>query len=1546
MRIPLLIAVLLSALTAFFSWRMSFMDVPLRIALEGMTGEPVSFSSVEYRPFNRITLNNFTVGRNFRCDRATVYVNPFTLILHYKRPESALSGIHFRKPWLRLSRELQSLAQKPGLRPGGGGPAPRGLKISWENGELVAGSHTLTRFSGRVKTTGGIDGRMAGRSGGHTVSITVKTKESAAVMDGEMLVKVSGPETEVEISAHATRGSDQSINASLELTKARWRRFSLSGSTVAVAYGPENFMATLNGEAGGLTLRGKDLSHFDFNGDLALALIWSGAGGRVSVSGTRSGGSVDGSAQLSGLALTRLALGDASFSFTRRSTEPWKARGVLNPSGCTFAATASDRGELAMYLQAGKNGFGKIFGRLAPLDLETRFSNWPLENVPLLSPVYPGLSGFANVEGRISGDEWKLDLQADQCRLGATGPFSIGIRLLRKGEDWFCKSESPQQGWAFSGKLLGRKDWDVTLSFKECRLPALAAMARLDLPLDGRISGTASYSSARKGASRLEISGLSWQKTLLGDGKLDAELDPECARIKEFSLHQNRGTVVARAEVGLLPGANDCLLDLTFHHYPLKDNELHGKLGIAGDLDPGKQWRFSGRLQSERFQFNKWVSRPLSSEIALSREGLELRDLAFLPFGKGNLGIRFKDMLLHGRLTVLDFPLKDIVTAVQGRLQGTALLSGTLSSPRVNFTYAVPDTVFRNLSFAQSGTLLYSGGSVFAEKVTISSGTSVLTMNGTLWPEMSVTGVFDRLPAPLLATLGKLPLQAGGSFSGSLEAKGPFRALRAALEIEGQGLSLNGRPVSEFKSRMKIADRTILVESLSAKFSDSELRLLAGSSVKLDARRFTVISDWRNVHLGPLDVFGAVRFTGSWQDIPGRQPAVNATLSSDNLWLNRFNLTSFSSDIQYRDGEITFLPDENRSPRISGRVDFTAYPELRFRDLSLNSGRNRTLVIDGIFGEKRWDFTVKGKSVSAEAVSELLDLPVTLAGDTDVNIFGRGSLDQPQLEGSLNISGGTLSEVPFDSLNVQVSARQDVITIIRAKLIRKDQYTINATGFSPFYLTARGKQRVQNNPLNLSFNIEEGSLDILRGLTGDIKSASGNLRAQAHITGTFSLPEGNGYLKIANGEVSLNRYFSRVSGINVDCFWKDNVITIREFAAKIGEGTTRLKGSVALSGLKPRRYDLSWETEGKKGVPISIPELPIPTPLLKSEDWEFLSNFSYGEPRFSLSFAGPAHNPLLAGWIELDNTHFTYPPLVKGERGENLLDGLWPLLSWNLELRAGKNCWYDNELASVNIQGGIKLTGKGAVPAASGHVEALRGEITYFGTEFKVQQARIEIMKGACYLEAEAETTIYGATSNDADTIQMFIDKAEIGSIQPRFISRNNPDLTPEQAMAKATGLNPDSISSSELSYFLRRSLIRFFDSTLTTPLAKNFLRRSGLVDSFHVQYLSQETPARPTDPANPTLSELLSGTKYSLEKYLTDRVLFGYSMTFDQIRNRLDLRHELELSYNLRNNLFLKGSYELESTNALRQYDRRITLEQQFRFGLPHKKKPAALKQ
>ncbi|MFA6614170.1 MAG: hypothetical protein WCS83_05245, partial [Endomicrobiia bacterium] len=84
---------------------------------------------------------------------------------------------------------------------------------------------------------------------------------------------------------------------------------------------------------------------------------------------------------------------------------------------------------------------------------------------------------------------------------------------------------------------------------------------------------------------------------------------------------------------------------------------------------------------------------------------------------------------------------------------------------------------------------------------------------------------------------------------------------------------------------------------------------------------------------------------------------------------------------------------------------------------------------------------------------------------------------------------------------------------------------------------------------------------------------------------------------------------------------------------------------------------------------------------------------------------------------------------------------------------------------------------------------------------------------------------------------------------------------------------------------------------------------------------------------------ELLYGMKYSVEKNINRLLLVGYSVTFDQIEREIDLKHALEMSFRINKDLFLKGSYGLQSNDPLYEPEKKLMIEQRIKFGGPSKK-------
>lgn len=1532
-------AVLISLLAIYFSWRLDFLNPPIRHALEKLTKESVLFDKIKYRPFNRITVDNLKVGQYFKCEKITVYLNPLKLVSNIRNLQSSVLSVNFEKPALILNRQItSSLSKKMEFQKS---PVDNNIGISFESGQLDFEGISLNNINGGIKVEKNPSGKLSAEFMGQQLEMIFNTETENENIKGCLSAKLVGPDSQIEIALDGNKTGRNKMDAKINLPVAQWKQFNISSSSGSISVSESGFRSSLSGSFGEIDFSGTDFTRFILKAKLELGFILPSYLGQIELEMEGKDRSINGRLNASKLHANDIPLGDVDIYFSKNQNKVWLAKGTILPKVCLFSANLQNNDDLSVFFQAGKRGFGKISGKLRSKEFNVKFSNWPMKNFPVLSYLYPNLDGTTEFNGRMDASGSKFELYATNWQIEGADPLTYEAHLRRENSAWFFNARSRVKDWALLGKWKNPGDWYARLALNNFRLYDFSKLTNSNFPIKGNFSGSLEYSSSRIGNIKLKFTQFAYKAHLFEEGNLGINLTPDFAEIKNLFIRSGKGRLSCYGKSGLDSSSNNSMINLTLRNFPVNNKIADGVIQINGDLKKNKEWNFYGYLDSNKFRIDNWHTNKLYAVISANSHSIAIENFVFQPLVSGGLNINFDTKAISGKLSVNNFKIEEIVPQLHGLAQGSAVISGTIKNPAVVFNYSIPKTEYQSIVFSQTGDLVYKNNTLLIQKILLTFETGNIQLAGKLTPNLAVSGRINLIPCSLLKSVTGTKIPVDGFISGYMKAAGDYKNPEIILDVSGKNIYVDKRLLSEFAARLNFYKGNFRFEYLNAKFADSELKLLPMSSVDLNLHRFNLNTEWRNIHLGPADFFGMLKAKGTWEKTAQDKISISAALFTDNFWINQCNLEKARIDLRYDDEVVTFTPNKSQSLQLSGSIDLNNLEKVRFSSLTINWQNTKTLSMSGIMGKTFWNFSISGDNVSASALGELVDLQAPIEGDMNIDISGRGSVEQPQLEGTLNISNGMINDIPFDKFNLQWTARQDVITLIKGNLAKKDQYSIIASGFAPFFLTQAGNKRVKYNPIDLTFTVEEGDIGLLSNLIGDIESASGPIRAQAHISGILSKPVANGYIRISNGQISSKRYFSKMSNFNADCVWKNNILNIRGISGKIGNSKVVVKGTVGFDGLKPKKYNIVMQTEGRKGVSVSIPELPIPSPLIKSDDWELFSKLSYGQPSFALRFNGEFENPLLSGWIEIENTHFTYPSLAKRGESENILDELWPKLSWDVEIRAGQKTWYENELVSANVQGNVKLSGKGAAPTANGRIEAVRGNISYLGREFKIVRAVVEIVNDQVFIEANAETEVYGKTPSENDTVQLIIDKSEIGDIKPRFISRNNPNMPPEKALAIATGFDSELYSPSDRTYLMRQQLIRLFDSTLTTPLARNLLRRSGIADTFRVQYQSQE-PLTPKNPASPTLTELLYGTKYSVEKYLTNRIFLGYSLTFDtldQIQNKLDLRHELELSYRLRSNIFLRGIYEFQSSDSDRQYDRRITLEQQWRFGRPKKK-------
>ncbi len=397
-----------------------------------------------------------------------------------------------------------------------------------------------------------------------------------------------------------------------------------------------------------------------------------------------------------------------------------------------------------------------------------------------------------------------------------------------------------------------------------------------------------------------------------------------------------------------------------------------------------------------------------------------------------------------------------------------------------------------------------------------------------------------------------------------------------------------------------------------------------------------------------------------------------------------------------------------------------------------------------------------------------------------------------------------------------------------------------------------------------------------------------------------------------------------------------------EYSSKI-ESTGKIELEFLSKGefpyFKIKDYTFSLKSSTDKGINVVLEDLVIPRSNLFKR---LVYAPSQGEVKLNLNLVKGKDKPRLDGLFELINTHFTYPPKEKETSGtwNRILNSL----ALNVEIRTKDNVWYENELADTNINGFLKLTSEGEKLKVNGKIESVRGNLSYLNRNFEIKKAIFEVVDNVCYLEgtAETKTTVLEPDNKQIvpDVIVMFIQRGKIGEVQPKFYSKNYPILTQEKVLSYVfSNVDTSALTSEEQMILFRREILRWLDTSLTTPLIKNILGYTGLIDTVKVEReTEQERNAKDkTTPAD--WREIINGSKITLEKYVLQNVLLGYSVKLDTLVNRLDLKHEIELAYRFRwkGDVLLRATYELDkgrSASGGATPERKIYLEPRWRFG------------
>jgi len=987
-------------------------------------------------------------------------------------------------------------------------------------------------------------------------------------------------------------------------------------------------------------------------------------------------------------------------------------------------------------------------------------------------------------------------------------------------------------------------------------------------------------------------------------------------------------------------------------------NRVSGSLNFIGKLAWKKDWGIRGSFSGKDFKYNGEPLGLIGADMSLNRKLVRLSSFHCGNDLKGNFSIELGEQkTISGgievdtvkvphilRLIFAPGEEKSFLNKINGKLYSKILFQGLLENPQVKGYVDIERGVFPTANFLFKSTFDYSGREINLESAELKfvPGGRVFAKGKIDFnkPEpWEINVAMEHLQFSRLQSLfGERNLNTFGEVNGNLRLHGAFARPRLKAELESENIGVNSLHVDTLKTEFRMEKVTeeederieLVFDSFQAGFGKSLLRLAREGRVKFSLSRklaeFSLFSEFRNINLAKMSIFGAVELSGV-ADFSTDSPVLEVKLSTRNLWVNRHNFETAKLRLSYRDRKLFFLPVAEETFQLLGEIDFERVDSFNVKLLEFFEGKDKLVGINGnadLSGPI--DLTVQGREgkIAASLVGELLNVKIPLTGKSGFDLkLSRTSIkkekgrfyDSLQMEGQIDIAKGSIGNLLFDDFHALIKADGDSINLMELAINKKEEYRIKCWGTIPY-----PKEEKDGREIDLSLEVFDSRAAMLRVLTREIKDAKGQLEAFLHITGTREEPLINGYFRVKEATVYGREIFKKITDLTCDISVKDSNIFINRLNGKVEKGEVDFKGKITLAGGKVDKLDVVFENKKDYGIPLKIPFLKIPQSSIFGR--------LISEVPCSLELKGKIHvygtwqSYNLVGAIEVENAQFTYPPRTEDTKDLNL-DFLKPAV-WNLEIKAGKNAWYKNRFAEVQVQGGMRLTGPSEELTVNGTLTAVKGEISYLKATFNVKEATVECINDELFLQVRAECPV------EDDTIMLVVERGKWGKIKPKFSSRSDPEMSEQQALVKATGLDSLTLSSQEGDALLRRELLKLIDSSLASPLIKSILKSVGMVDVVKVEAnVVQKTGERLTSPEAPEQGEkssLLEGTRITLGKYLSDKLYLGYKVRFEEgYLNRLELRHELELLYRIRRGTSLRG--------RLGQEERYLGVERQIRF-------------
>ncbi|MDY7031821.1 MAG: translocation/assembly module TamB domain-containing protein [Thermodesulfobacteriota bacterium] len=537
---------------------------------------------------------------------------------------------------------------------------------------------------------------------------------------------------------------------------------------------------------------------------------------------------------------------------------------------------------------------------------------------------------------------------------------------------------------------------------------------------------------------------------------------------------------------------------------------------------------------------------------------------------------------------------------IQGQLELKADISGSIKNPVVGCFLEGYQLCFQGITIgdAHLDAVLDSSGGVSVSLLELENQDSAVKVAG--WIQL-FTDSFELVPSmPLnisflfnnIRTVNFFEdKMINGAADGQLNLTGSIKTLEAALSLRGKGFKTEAARIGDVDIDLRFSDGKLFLDTLKVHNGSSSFHA-SGRVHIIDPETMTVSKD----PVFHLDIQGKKILLEDFLDhLKGR-------LSLD---INcRGTVREPVGTIQLHGEDIDLGVQKLRKVRLFSRLE---RGKIWFDPLSINLAPDERIEASGwISTEKAFQMTLISKGFSLHNIDRVQDLDIG-EGKVALRISGKGTFDDPEIEGEINLSEMKVKGKALDNILIHLDIHDQL-----ARIQGKPNFDF------------QGSFHLKEKDFSLSLLFDETDLHPYF-----------EMAKLTHLTGTAT-----GKVQAAGNIRAMDKVALHADMSKIELFFKDKeTIRARDFEVSLKEGRFHIP---ALHVDLPEKGWVDVLGQGELDGPMSIGikgRIPLEAARPFIEDFPDLM----GNILVSATIEGTRNSPLVEAEIEMESVSYTIP---------------------------------------------------------------------------------------------------------------------------------------------------------------------------------------------------------------------------------------------------------------------------------------------------------------